>query len=514
MIFFLLYKLCLVLLGFNIVFLTRYLVHSHSMRRAFRHVPGPPPSSHLWGEEWELYHGPPGKAYVDWHKRFGKLVKFTGSFGHQVISITDPRAISFVLGDGAYSFPKPQGVRAWFKATLGEGILWVEGKKAHERQRRILAPALNQQSVRRLMDVFFEKSVYLANQWNKIIELQDGEKETEIEITNWAGRFALETVGRAAFSYDFDCLSGDPHELSSALDGLTNNEHMRSSFYMRALFWLVPSILYVGTKGEMIRQVKHQLGHIASKMWKDAKLFGDKDSRTLMANILKYDEQSSDPMDEEQIVSQMRTVISAGYETVSAIVAWMLYEIASHPDFQVELREEICSIPDHSFEDLNNNLPLLDAALKETLRLHPAILENHHEAGKTISIPLANAIPDTGDTQLIIPKGTLIVIPVNVMQTDPDFWGKDADSFRPRRWLEDRKGDLVKGQELLAFSVGPRSCIGRTFATMEIKTLMVTLLRKFSFRCERSIEPFQSFVIRPRVTGETSSSLPLMVKKL
>lgn len=47
---------------------------------------------------------------------------------HQVLSVTDPRAIGFILGEGTYNFPKPQGVRAWFKATLGEGILWVEGK--------------------------------------------------------------------------------------------------------------------------------------------------------------------------------------------------------------------------------------------------------------------------------------------------------------------------------------------------------------------------------------------------
>lgn len=47
---------------------------------------------------------------------------------HQVLSVTDPRAIGFILGEGTYYFPKPQGVRAWFKATLGEGILWVEGK--------------------------------------------------------------------------------------------------------------------------------------------------------------------------------------------------------------------------------------------------------------------------------------------------------------------------------------------------------------------------------------------------
>jgi len=56
-----------------------------------------------------------------------------------------------------------------------------------------------------------------------------------------------------------------------------------------------------------------------------------------------------------------------------------LYEIACDPDFQEQLREEICTIPNPSFDQLNNHFPLLDAALKETLRLHPAILENHHE---------------------------------------------------------------------------------------------------------------------------------------
>ena len=81
MILWLLYKLALVSLGFNLVLLTRYLLHSLSMKRAFRQVPGPPASSLLWGEEWELYNGSPGKPYVDWHRRFGKLVRFTGAFG-------------------------------------------------------------------------------------------------------------------------------------------------------------------------------------------------------------------------------------------------------------------------------------------------------------------------------------------------------------------------------------------------------------------------------------------------
>lgn len=78
---------------------------------------------------------------------------------HQILSITDARAISYIVGEGTYQFPKPNGVRTWFRLLLGKGILWVEGdfipcqdlahpdilftgKEAHERQRRTIAPAL------------------------------------------------------------------------------------------------------------------------------------------------------------------------------------------------------------------------------------------------------------------------------------------------------------------------------------------------------------------------------------
>jgi cytochrome P450 len=76
---------------------------------------------------------------------------------------------------------------------------------------------------------------------------------------------------------------------------------------------------------------------------------------------------------------------------------------------------------------------------------------NALQATETVTIPLSEPISETGELQLVIPKGTLIAIPVNVLQKDPAFWGKDAELFRPNRWLEEANGP---GQELLAFSAG------------------------------------------------------------
>lgn len=59
----------------------------------------------------------------------------------------------------------------------------------------------------------------------------------------------------------------------------------------------------------------------------------------------------------------------------------MLYELANHPQIQEEIRHEVQRVRHHSIDVINDQCPLLDSALKETLRLHPAILENHHEVG-------------------------------------------------------------------------------------------------------------------------------------
>lgn len=81
------HNLSLVIVGFTFVVLTRHVLHTMSTRLILRGIPGPKPSSFLWGEEWELYHSVPGSLYLDWHKRFGKLVAFSGAFGVSIFSI-------------------------------------------------------------------------------------------------------------------------------------------------------------------------------------------------------------------------------------------------------------------------------------------------------------------------------------------------------------------------------------------------------------------------------------------
>ena len=165
----------------------------------------------------------------------------------------------------------------------------------------------------------------------------------------------------------------------------------------------------------MIRQVRSVLGDIANQLWRDAKIAGAND-KTFMSIMRKgfanmciqhcsrfssvnaESVVSSQHMTEEEIASQLRSVIQAAYEPVSATIAvsnvsyalfvfsqiffilqWTLYELAINPKLQEELREELATAGDPTFDELKTKYPLLDAVLKEVLRIHPPILENHHQ---------------------------------------------------------------------------------------------------------------------------------------
>ncbi|KAG5220322.1 cytochrome P450 [Salix suchowensis] len=237
-------------------------------------------------------------------------------------------------------------------------------------------------------------------------------------------------------------LSDGPNGLAEALDGLTNNENRLSSFYMRALFWVFPSILKIGKKGNMIRQTKRELGEISSQLLADTRAADDPASNTLLAMMPTVRSPTGPDMTEEYVVAQMRTIISAAYETVSAVIAVRIVTRSCGSLTNISISSSGC-------------FPLLDAILLETLRLHPAILENHHvvsmfapvlfltltqcplpQAAETISVSLSEPLPGADVPQLVIPKGTIISIPVNVLHTDKRTWGPDANIFRPERWSE------------------------------------------------------------------------------
>ena len=117
----------------------------------------------------------------------------------------------------------------------------------------------------------------------------------------------------------------------------------------------------------------------------------------------------------------------AGHETTSVALAWTLYELAKNPLIQEKVRAEIDAVLREGNEltwETVEELKYLENVTKESLRLHPP-------AHITARTPISDEIVGG----YLIPKGTLIVLPINPLQNVPQHWS-NPDEFQPERFHE------------------------------------------------------------------------------
>lgn len=137
--------------------------------------------------------------------------------------------------------------------------------------------------------------------------------------------------------------------------------------------------------------------------------------------------------------------------------------------------------------------------LFETLRLYsPALFMQR----KTLADMTVGSIK--------LPKGIAIVIPIPLMHREKVAWGDDADEFNPMRFENGIAGAAKVPHGLLAFSMGPRNCIGQNFSMLEAKSTLALMLQKFSFTLspEYVHAPVDIFTLKPKF------GLPVILRPL
>uniref|UniRef100_A0A182MMT4 Cytochrome P450 n=1 Tax=Anopheles culicifacies TaxID=139723 RepID=A0A182MMT4_9DIPT len=196
-----------------------------------------------------------------------------------------------------------------------------------------------------------------------------------------------------------------------------------------------------------------------------------------------------------ELAAQVFVFFLAGFETSSTTMNFCLYELAKNPDIQERLREEIERAIEENDGKVTYEMVMtnqyLDNVINETLRKYPPIESLTRVPTRDYTIP---------GTKHVIPKDTLITIPVYALHRDPEFY-PDPNQFNPDRFLPDE----VKQRHpyvFIPFGEGPRICIGLRFGLMQAKLGLITLLRNFRFSpsaqtpAEFEFDP-KSFILSP-----------------
>ncbi|CAG2110101.1 unnamed protein product [Medioppia subpectinata] len=188
-----------------------------------------------------------------------------------------------------------------------------------------------------------------------------------------------------------------------------------------------------------------------------------------------FDNNMSDnkKLTEEEILAQGFFIYFTAFDQISNVLSFCVYELALNPDVQHRLYEEIAAAVDADGEigyDELCRLPLLDAVISETQRLHGGPIKYRRIPGR--EFPL-------GDTGIVVPKGQPIEILVYAIHHSEEYF-PNALQFIPDRFLPENRHN-IKPYTFMPFSTGPRVCVGMAFALMELKLALVHVLRRFRF---------------------------------
>ncbi|KAL4096794.1 hypothetical protein QTP88_021678 [Uroleucon formosanum] len=413
--------------------------------------------------------------------RYGGLFQMRTPY----LMVRDPEIINDVLIKNFSSFPD-RGIYSDFKVNpLSNNLFFMENPQ-WKTIRTKLTPAFTSGKLK----VMYDQIKKCGEELMKNIDKNLNKNDNEIEVRNIVGKYSTDVIGTCAFGLKLNTTSDDESPF---------HKYGKSVFTpsLRALFrelclLITPAILKV-VRVKDFPTAATDFFHAAFKETITYRL-ENKIVRNDFVNclmqarndlVLNTDLPKHEKFTETQIVANAFVMFTAGFETVSSAVSYCLYELALNKSIQDRVREEIqLKISkndgqiDHTFlMDLN----YLDMVIAETLRKYPPLVILFRKASQTYRVP---------NDSLIIEKGQKIIIPVYALHYDSKYY-TDPEKFIPERFSVEEKAKRPSGI-YLPFGDGPRICIGKRFAEIEMKLAFVEILTKFEvFPCEKTEIPLK-----------------------
>jgi hypothetical protein len=176
-------------------------------------------------------------------------------------------------------------------------------------------------------------------------------------------------------------------------------------------------------------------------------------------------------------------------DTTGHTMSWLLFELSRHPEIQRRLQAEVdtffATVGERRvvYEDLKQ-LRFMTRCIMETLRLWPAVAN-----GTFRELQFDDWVMGPDGNEVRLPKGTYVRIVNWSRHRNPELWGPDVDTFNPDRDFRDEEiffGDGLRAynpatDRFSPFTFPPRGCIGMNFSQLEMRLIVASLLKDFSF---------------------------------
>ncbi|XP_078703229.1 taurochenodeoxycholic 6 alpha-hydroxylase-like [Branchiostoma floridae x Branchiostoma belcheri] len=475
----------------------RVLVWSRRTAKVLEQFPGPP--KHWLYGNLHQYDLPKQKGLfqaLEFAEKYGKAFRLWWGPVRPCLTVVHPDTAKQILRK---SDPKPGGagydlIIPW----LGDGLVLSKG--AHwSRDRRLLTPAFHFEVLKPYVAVYNEGADILLENLEKCAK--SGESFESFSVLSLC---TLDIILRCAFSYQDDIQTkGANHPYVAAIKDL-----MRIIFYRAVRPYLWPDFIFYLTKeGRDFKKLCAYVHQLADSIIAKRRqtLEGSKEAGgeettesrrkhlDFLDILLHAQDEDGNTLSDVEIRNQVNTFMFAGHDTTASTTSWVLYSLATHPEHQDRVYQEVQGILGGrepaclEWEDLPK-LKYLTLCIKEAMRLHCPI----PIIGRQISAP----IEVEGK---VLPEGTIVDVNIWNIHHNLDVWGDNHMEYDPSRFLPENMKEKDP-YAFIPFSAGPRNCIGQNFAMNEEKVLVSRIIHKFKLEVvpDHSVEKLAEIVMKAK----------------
>lgn len=326
---------------------------------------------------------------------------------------------------------------------LRRGMLVVDGEE-HERYRDLMEPPLHPSRLPDYTQMMIEQTDRVASLW------KDGEM---VDMLVEGRKIALLIIMQALFSKDvWDDL---PRIWTPIIKAI---QYISPGMWV---FWRqMPRVGF----GKHLRELDTYLVEMIQERRRS-----EEGSQDLLQHLIDAG------LSDDVIRDQMLTMLIAGHDTSTALLAWTFALLGQHQEVHARVVEEVHSV---------DRSPLLDQVIKESLRLYPPIHIGNRRIAEEVRF---------GEDS--VPAGERMFYSIYLTHRDPTIW-ENAEEFCPERFTRGRKTPPFS---YIPFGGGPRSCIGAAFGQAEARIVLARLLQTYQFEfTNHKIHAHMGATLEPR----------------
>uniref|UniRef100_A0A7N0UH21 Cytochrome P450 n=1 Tax=Kalanchoe fedtschenkoi TaxID=63787 RepID=A0A7N0UH21_KALFE len=434
--------------------------------------------------------------FEQWRRRYGSLYMYsTGSRHH--LYINDPELVKEMNLLVTLSLGKPTYVTRTLTSMLGNGILRSNGQ-LWALHRKIIAPEFYMDKVKGMMEIMLQSTQPLLQKWADTVDAQGG-LMADIMVDEDLRSLTGDVIARACFGSSYQ----KGREIFSKLRSL---QKVLSS-QQGILFSGVPSFRFLMKKKQ--KEAMRLESEIEGLIWETVKERREKWSETnekdLLQSILEGamndDSHLNADASKKFIVDNCKNIYFAGHESTAVAASWCLMLLALHPEWQDRVRKELSEVCVNGTPDSNSLLQTKEVTLviQEAMRLYPP--------GAFVS---REVLEETQIGHIVVPKGVYLWTLIPTLHRDVDIWGPDANEFKPERFANGVSKACKVPQAYVPFGLGPRLCLGRNFAMVQMKVLLSLIISKFRF----SLSPAYQHSPAYRMIVEPEHGVQIVIHKI